>query len=235
MLRNLRRPSPALIISLVALFVSLGGVSYGVATGSIDSREIKNNTVRSKDIRNSQVLGKDIRNSTIRGRDVASNTLGGVDVNESTLGLIPNALHATSATSATSAGTATSAVNVDSVNVVPAVTAAPGQTKPLVKKGPLTLQLRCIDNGGGDIGFLLEIDSNVNNASIGSITGGAPDVLNSSDPPAVLSGDNGTTQTIEESGWSATAPGGTQFQGFGMATAKSGGSNNCTARAVLIG
>jgi hypothetical protein len=231
MLRNLRRPSPALIISLVALFVSLGGVSYGVATGSIDSREIKNNTVRSKDIRNSQVLSRDIRNSTVRGRDVATNTLGGVDINESTLGLIPNAGHASSADNAS---TAASAVKVNSVNVVPAVTAAPGQTKSLVKKGPLTLQLRCIDNGGGDIGFVLQVDTSVNNASIGSIAVGGPDDLDAADAPAVVSGDNGTTQTVEESAFSAVAPGG-QFQGFGMVTAKTGGSNKCSARVVLIG
>jgi hypothetical protein len=65
-----RRPSPALVISLVALFCSLGGVSYGLATGSIDSREIKNNTVRSKDIRNNTVRSGDVRNNTVRSRDV---------------------------------------------------------------------------------------------------------------------------------------------------------------------
>ncbi len=74
-------PSPALVISLVALFVSLGGVSYAVATGSIDSREIKNDDVR----------GLDIRESTIRGSDVARNTLTGDDVAESQLGQVPNA------------------------------------------------------------------------------------------------------------------------------------------------
>jgi hypothetical protein len=55
------RPSPAMVVALMALFLSLGGVSYGLATGSVDSREIKNGTVR----------GKDIRNRTIRFRDVA--------------------------------------------------------------------------------------------------------------------------------------------------------------------
>jgi hypothetical protein len=63
-----RRPSPALGVAVLALFISLGGVSYGVATGSIDSREIKNNTVR----------GKDIRTNTIRGRDVRESSLGTV-------------------------------------------------------------------------------------------------------------------------------------------------------------
>ena len=39
------RPTPALAIACIALFVAMGGVSYGVATGSIDSREIKNGSI----------------------------------------------------------------------------------------------------------------------------------------------------------------------------------------------
>jgi hypothetical protein len=121
-----RLPSPALVIACIALFVSLGGVSYGLVTGSVDSREIKNNAVRSADvlnntlrskdvrnntlrtfdIRNNEVRGFDIRNSTIRGRDVAFDTLTGADVSESSLGKVPSATTADSATSATSAGSA---------------------------------------------------------------------------------------------------------------------------------
>jgi hypothetical protein len=121
-----RHLSPAMVIALVALFVSLGGVSYGVATGSIDSREIKNNTVRTRDLRNNdirtrdlrnnEVRGLDIRNSTVRGRDVALNTLTGDDVDESELGKVPSA---TSADSATSAETAGSAQSLNGLRVVP--------------------------------------------------------------------------------------------------------------------
>ena len=85
------RPSPALVISFIALFVAMGGVSYGFATGTIDSREIKNGAVTTKDIRNNEVRGADIRNSTIGGRDVALDTLGGNDIKESTLGRVPDA------------------------------------------------------------------------------------------------------------------------------------------------
>jgi hypothetical protein len=104
-----RRPSPALVISCLALFLSLGGVSYGVATGFIDSREIKNNTIRSKDvrnntlrtfdIRNNEVRGFDVRNSTIQGRDVAFDTLTGADISEQDLGKVPSAGVADSAAS----------------------------------------------------------------------------------------------------------------------------------------
>lgn len=88
---KLRRPSPALLIACLALFISLGGVSYGVATGFIDSREIRNNTIRTQDLRNNDVRGRDIRNSTIAGRDVAFNTLTGADINEARLGKVPDA------------------------------------------------------------------------------------------------------------------------------------------------
>jgi hypothetical protein len=73
------RPSPALVISVIALFVSLGGVSYGVAT--IGTRQIKNNSIRSVDI----------RNRTIRNKDVRRNTLTGSRIRESTLGTVPTA------------------------------------------------------------------------------------------------------------------------------------------------
>jgi hypothetical protein len=76
-------------VALIALFISLGGVSYGFATGSVDTREIKNNTIRTRDLRNGEVRGRDIRNSTVRGRDVALNTLGGLDIDESKLGPVP--------------------------------------------------------------------------------------------------------------------------------------------------
>ncbi len=123
-----RRPSPALVISLIALFVSLSGVSYGVATGFIDSREIKNNEVRSLDIRNNQirtrdlrnneVRGIDIRNSTIQSRDIGLNQVTGLDVREDTLQKVPSALLADTATRATSAAAADTAGSAGSVGGV---------------------------------------------------------------------------------------------------------------------
>jgi hypothetical protein len=126
-----RLPSPALVIACVALFVSLGGVSYGLATGSVDSREIKNNSVRSADIRNNdlrskdvrnntlrtfdirnnEVRGFDIRNSTIQGRDVAFDTLTGTDISEASLTKVP------SATTADTAGTANNANSVGGIGL----------------------------------------------------------------------------------------------------------------------
>ena len=148
-----RLPSPALVIACVALFVSLGGVSYGLAKGSIDSREIKNNTIRSKDvrnntlrtfdIRNNEVRGFDVRNSTIQGRDVAFNTLTGNDVAENSLGKVP------SATTADTAGSATTAGSVATLKTIAPTSLAEGAAPvTLATHGPLTLTGACEAGAG---------------------------------------------------------------------------------------
>jgi hypothetical protein len=153
-----RVPSPALVIACVALFVSLGGVSYGLATGSIDSREIKNNTIRSKDvrnntlrtfdIRNNEVRGFDIRNSTIQGRDVAFNTLTGSDISESSLGKVPSATAADTAGSATTANSANSVGGVTMRRISYVAQQNTGFVD-VLNLGGLRLQASCA--GGGDL------------------------------------------------------------------------------------
>jgi hypothetical protein len=96
-----------LAIPCIALFVSLGGVSYGVATGFVDSREIRNNTIRggdvhnnslrTYDIRNNEVRGFDVRDSSIQANDIAADAVSGADVAESSLLEVPNAAQADTA------------------------------------------------------------------------------------------------------------------------------------------
>ena len=145
-----RRPSPAMVIALIALFVSLSGVSYGVATGFIDSREIKNNEVRSldirnnevrtRDLRNNEVRGIDIRNSTVQSRDIAINGVTGEDVKEDTLAKVPSALLADSATKA---DTATTADSVKSLKIIDATIQRGAPQTTLLSSGPLTLLGAC--------------------------------------------------------------------------------------------
>lgn len=76
MLSKLRsRLTYANVVASIALFIALGGTSYGLATGSIGSREIKNNSVRSKDIRNNDVRGRDIRNGSLLANDFRAGQL----------------------------------------------------------------------------------------------------------------------------------------------------------------
>jgi hypothetical protein len=79
------RISPATLLAALALFVSLGGVSYGVATGSINSREIQNGSVQSRDVRDGGLQGRDIANGSLGTRDVRDGALQGRDVANGTL------------------------------------------------------------------------------------------------------------------------------------------------------
>ena len=95
-----RRPSPAMAVALLALFVALGGTS--LAALRIGSRQIVNNSVRGKDIRNGTLGGRDVKNNRltgadikgIRGVDVNDDSLTGADVLESSLGRVPRAVQA---------------------------------------------------------------------------------------------------------------------------------------------
>jgi hypothetical protein len=74
--RMLREYSRSHVLGVVAIFIALTGTSYAVATGSIGSREIKNNIIRSKDIRNDQVRSADVRDGSLLARDFKAGELG---------------------------------------------------------------------------------------------------------------------------------------------------------------
>jgi len=172
-----RRPSPALVISMIALFVSLSGVSYGVATGFIDSREIKNNEIRSldirnneirtRDLRNNEVRGIDIRNSTVQGRDIALNTVTGEDINETTLGKVP---------SAASADSATTAGELSTLKIIPPTSMAEGATPvTLATHGPLSLIGKCVA-AASNTEARLAVSTTENNSAAGGTGAADPDI-----------------------------------------------------------
>jgi hypothetical protein len=69
MSRSLRRPSPALIIAVVALFVALGGTGYAairLPKASVGSKQLKKNAVTSAKVKNSSLLVGDFKASERR-------------------------------------------------------------------------------------------------------------------------------------------------------------------------
>ena len=70
---------------LLALFIALSGTSYAVATGSIDGREIRNNSVTTRDLRNNSVTGRDIRNGRVSGIDLRDGTVSGNDLRDASV------------------------------------------------------------------------------------------------------------------------------------------------------
>jgi hypothetical protein len=84
---TMRRPSPSLIVSLIALVFSVSGTAYAVRV----------------------IDGKLLKNRSVPGSKLRPNALTGTQIRESRLGTVPRALRADSATTATSATSATSA------------------------------------------------------------------------------------------------------------------------------
>lgn len=66
-----RRPSPALVISLIALFIAMGGSAYALV-----------------------ITGGDVKNGSLTGKDLRRNTLTGTQIRESRLGKVPRASRA---------------------------------------------------------------------------------------------------------------------------------------------
>jgi hypothetical protein len=62
-----RKPSPATVISLVALFVALGGTSYAAIT--VTGANVRNSSLTGADIRNSSLTGTDVRDGSLLARD----------------------------------------------------------------------------------------------------------------------------------------------------------------------
>lgn len=91
MLRKLPgRPSPGVVVAIVALVLALTGSAIALpGRDSVNSGDIKNNTVRSKDLKNGKgVKSADVKNGSLKGRDLAGDTVTGAQVDESSLGVV---------------------------------------------------------------------------------------------------------------------------------------------------
>jgi hypothetical protein len=73
MKRRLRAPSPAMVVALTALFVSLGGSAYAVAT------------IGSDDIINGSIRNRDFKDGTLRGQEAKRDGFGGGGIKEESL------------------------------------------------------------------------------------------------------------------------------------------------------
>jgi len=76
MLRRLL-PSPAMVVAVIALVMSLGGSAYALV-------------ITGKSIRNGSITAADIRNHTLTGSDVKKNKIGGGGIKESSLSTVPS-------------------------------------------------------------------------------------------------------------------------------------------------
>jgi hypothetical protein len=106
---RLRRPSPALVVSAIALIVALGGTSYAAFSlpkNSVGTKQLKNAAVATGKLRNGAVTTNKIGNGAVTTAKIRNRAVTGTKLNLSGV-TVPNALHAITADSATNAANAT--------------------------------------------------------------------------------------------------------------------------------
>ena len=114
MRRILRRPSPALVVATIALFLAAGGTTYALtlpansvgsaqiqagrvlnsklAPGSVSNSKMGRNAVTFSKLASNQMTAAKIRNASLLGEDLAPNTVTGAQVDEASLAITRFAL-----------------------------------------------------------------------------------------------------------------------------------------------
>lgn len=74
------RPSPALAIACLALFLALTGSAFAAAKISVGSRQIVNGSVRTVDLRDDAVTSPKIADATITAGDLGTDSVGSDEI-----------------------------------------------------------------------------------------------------------------------------------------------------------
>jgi hypothetical protein len=111
-----RRPSPALVIACLALFVALGGTV--LAATKIDGRTIQVKSLPGNRLAVGSVPGNRLRPGTIPGSRLAPGSVKGDQIDVETLGQVPTATHADSADTARRSQTAIAADHATDASTV---------------------------------------------------------------------------------------------------------------------
>lgn len=67
------------VMSLVAVFIALGGTAVALKANSVGSRQVKDNSIK----------GRDVANGKLKGQDLAAATIGSREVQEAAFDLAP--------------------------------------------------------------------------------------------------------------------------------------------------
>jgi hypothetical protein len=122
MFRGRLRPSPAMVVAFIALFVAIGGSSYAVTrlpAKSVGTKQLRKGAVKATNLANGAVTGAKVKNGSLTAADIRVASLAGI-----------TAANATNATNATHAGAAGALDRVTYVSQGGSVPAPPPVTPP---------------------------------------------------------------------------------------------------------
>jgi hypothetical protein len=136
---SIKRPSPALIVAIIALVAALTGTAWAaLGKNSVGSKQLKKNAVTTAKIKNNAVTTGKIKDNAVIGSKIKDGSITGSKVNLATLGTVPNAA---------SAGTAANLAGQQNffarLNV--------GQVQVIATNGAVSLVAACEQGGGNDV------------------------------------------------------------------------------------
>jgi hypothetical protein len=170
-----RRPSPAMVVAIVALVVAASGTAVA-ATKLVNGDSL---------IRRDSLSGNRLRNGTITGKQIRL----------SSLGQVPNAKRAFNATELD--GHPASAFAMGSSDVVHSglVTANGGQTVPLGNFGPFSVSLTCNDDGSGTFDAAITVTSSSPGSEVfgSTLSAGTPQQIDDAGPDSQFQDNAGGT------------------------------------------
>lgn len=141
--RDVKRPSGAMAVAMLALFVALGGSATALrGKNTVFSDDIRNGAVRGPDLARNAVTGPKIADGTVSGADVAERSLHGASipgVDAATLnGLDEDAF----APASQHLSKLVSLDDPEDTNTEDGVT----KRDPLIQAGPIRLSAWCLDD-----------------------------------------------------------------------------------------
>ena len=136
--------SPALVLSVVAVFIALGGGAYAaLGKNSVGSKQIKKNAVTTKKIKKNAVVTSKIKKNAVTAAKIKNETITGDKIDEGSLGIVPTAANAKK-TDGYSTFPQTRYAATPGANDTSALAAAPENV--MFTVGPVTIYNKCITN-----------------------------------------------------------------------------------------
>jgi hypothetical protein len=124
---RLSRPSPALVVSTIALIVALGGTSYAAVSlpdNSVGTKQLQNGAVGTFKLKNGAVGTGKLKNGAVGTANLKNGAVTGAKLKLTGV-TVPNAVHANAADLATNSTNATKATNAtNATNATSAKSAA---------------------------------------------------------------------------------------------------------------
>lgn len=148
------RLSFANVVSVIALFVALGGTTLAAI-------HLGNNSVGSRQLKKNAVTSTKIKKEAVTAAKVKKGTLTGTQINSSTLGVVPNATHSNESAQADVAANGARSIAFrepggDPAPSTPPFTPAAHQAFAL---GSMTLMASCIERGPSELELYATVGS----------------------------------------------------------------------------